>query len=289
MVFSPDGQSLAASWFTGSGDRTGLVIVWDMNDGRKLHTWTDRKELASSLAFSPDGRTLAVGGESGGLQLRELASGQKRHTYVGHEGHIYALAFSPEGRSLAASSADAPVYLWDVAIEQKQRVLPPDELQRDWRLLAGEDAAAAFQAIRRLSAAPEQTVSFLRDHLKPVTKPDLKRVRQLVEALDSPDFAARQKAREELEKQADAGGSLLRQIMDKEKPALEVRRSLQQILEAQAMAPESWRVTRAVEVLEWIATTEANHLLVELANGAPDARLTREAAAAVKRLKRKKE
>jgi hypothetical protein len=41
---------------------------------------------------------------------------------------------------------------------------------------------------------------------------------------------------------------------------------------------------RAVEVLEWIATKEARARLLELAKGAPDARLTREAAAACKRL-----
>jgi hypothetical protein len=41
---------------------------------------------------------------------------------------------------------------------------------------------------------------------------------------------------------------------------------------------------RAVEVLEWIATKEARAHLLELTNGAPAARLTREAAAACKRL-----
>jgi len=122
-----------------------------------------------------------------------------------------------------------------------------------------------------------------------VSKPDLQRVRQLVEELDSSDFDQRQKAGQELAKRADSAAALLRQIMEKEKPSLEVRRTLQQILQAQESAPETLRVVRAVEVLEWIATTEANHLLAELANGAADARLTCEASAAVKRLQHKKE
>jgi hypothetical protein len=48
--------------------------------------------------------------------------------------------------------------------------------------------------------------------------------------------------------------------------------------------PRDLRALRAVEGLEWIATTEARTLLVGLTKGAPDARLTREAAAACKRL-----
>ena len=50
--------------------------------------------------------------------------------------------------------------------------------------------------------------------------------------------------------------------------------------------PESLRAVRAVEILEWIATPEAVRLIDELAKGAADARLTREAAAAKRRLAR---
>jgi hypothetical protein len=45
---------------------------------------------------------------------------------------------------------------------------------------------------------------------------------------------------------------------------------------------------RAVEVLEWIATKEARARLLELTKGAPDARLTRAAAATCKRLEGRK-
>jgi hypothetical protein len=61
---------------------------------------------------------------------------------------------------------------------------------------------------------------------------------------------------------------------------------LQQILEAQETAPESLRAVRAVEVLEWIATPNARRLLDELAKGADDARLTREAVAARNRIRK---
>jgi hypothetical protein len=48
--------------------------------------------------------------------------------------------------------------------------------------------------------------------------------------------------------------------------------------------PGALRALRAAEVVEWIATKETRTLLLELAKGAPDARLTRDAAAACRRL-----
>ncbi len=66
----------------------------------------------------------------------------------------------------------------------------------------------------------------------------------------------------------------------------EVRRRLQQIVDTLENKPESLRAVRAVEVLEWIGTPDAVGLIRELADGAAEARLTREAVAARGRLRR---
>ncbi len=288
LAFSPDGRLLAAVGRGARDDNQGEVHIWDLEDGKEHRGLEGRFGAVGSVAFSPDRRTLATGGVDGGLVLWELASGRRRQQFVGHQGGIRSLAFSPDGRTLAASSIDAPVYVWDVVgiLQSQPHRLSNDELQRGWNALGGEDAPAAFQAIRRLAAAPEQSLPFLREHLKPVSAPDQKRIRQLVDMLDSADFPTRQNAAVELEKQADVAASTLRQIMTKEKPSLEVRRRLQQILESIENKLESLRAVRAVEVLEWIATPDAVRLLSELAGGAADARLTREAAAAKRRLQR---
>lgn len=286
LAFSPDSRCLAAAGrLRGS---TGIAKVWDLADGRLLRSLDSPKTLLWSVAFSPDGRSVVTGDSFGSLLLWELASGRQRHAFIGHESRTYSLAFSPDGRTLAASSVDAPVFVWDVAsvLDQKHRPLSDDELQRCWTVLAGNDATAAFQTIHRLAAVPKQTLPFLREHLKPVSAPDLKRVRELVQMLDGDDFKERQKAVAELEKMADASTATLRRILEKEKPSLEVRRRLRQILEALESKPESLRAARAVEVLEWIATPDAVRLLEELAKGAADARLTHEAAAAYARLRR---
>lgn len=288
MAFSQDSRLLAAGGGGTGPNEPGRVQIWDVAAGNQRSSFDGHKSYVYSVAFSADSRMLATGATDGSLSLWELASGRKRHEFVGHENQIFSLAFSPDGRMLAASSYDVPVYVWDVAgaIEHPRHPLSNDELQRSWTSLADEDAAAAFEAIRRLAGAPGKALPFLQQHLKPVPAPDQKRIRQLVDMLDSADFATRQKAAEELEKQNDATTGILRQILTKEKPSLEVRRRLEQIVENIENKPEALRAVRAVEVLEWIATPDAGRLLDELAKGTADARLTREVAAALRRLRR---
>ncbi len=283
MAFSPDSRRLAAAGSPCRSGGGGIAKVWDVADGQLLRSLDSPKTVLWSVAFSPDGRSVATGDAFGALLLWELASGRPRHSFIGHQSRTYSLAFSPDGRTLAASSVEAPVYVWDVAgtLEPRPRRLPNEELQCHWTALAGEDAPAAFEAIRRLAAAPKQTLPFLRERLKPVPAPDLPRVRQLVKALDSDVFAERQKAAAELAKHADAAASLLRQTI-KDKPSLYVRRTLQQILESLETTPETLRAVRAVEVLESITTPDAVRLIDEMAKGTADARLTREADAARK-------
>jgi len=55
VAFSPDGMTLA------SGDRDGMVILWDTASGEQLRALDGHMDWVSSVAFSPDGLTLASG------------------------------------------------------------------------------------------------------------------------------------------------------------------------------------------------------------------------------------
>jgi len=69
----------------------------------------------SSVAFSPDGKTLASGsGED--IQLWDVATGKEQATLQeGHNGYVRSVAYSPDGKTLASGSDDMTIKLWDVA------------------------------------------------------------------------------------------------------------------------------------------------------------------------------
>ena len=68
-----------------------------------------------SVAFSPDGKSLASGSEDQTIKLWDVASGKNTATLNGHEHRVVSVAFSPDGKTLASGSGDRTVKLWDVA------------------------------------------------------------------------------------------------------------------------------------------------------------------------------
>ena len=66
------------------------------------------------MAFSPDGKTLALASHEGTVQLWDVATGKLRETLKGHSSAVMAVVFSPDGRTLASGSSDQTVRLWNV-------------------------------------------------------------------------------------------------------------------------------------------------------------------------------
>src|SRR5215831_7276900 len=67
----------------------------------------------SSVAFSPNGRTLATATKNGTVQLWAVHSHARAGTLTGLIGTIDSVAFSPRGHTVAAGSRDGAVRLWD--------------------------------------------------------------------------------------------------------------------------------------------------------------------------------
>ena len=68
-----------------------------------------------SLAFSPDGKTLAVSSRDRVIGLWDPATGKEGKGLTGHLSFVNSVAFSPDGNKLVSGGNDATARLWDVA------------------------------------------------------------------------------------------------------------------------------------------------------------------------------
>jgi dipeptidyl aminopeptidase/acylaminoacyl peptidase len=96
-----------------------------------------------SVAFSPDGRTLATGSWDTTARLWDVETGKETAALRGHEGWVASVAFSPDGRTLATGSSDSTARLWDVETGKEIAVLRGHE---------GWVASVAFSADGRTLA-----------------------------------------------------------------------------------------------------------------------------------------
>jgi WD40 repeat protein len=116
VAYSPDGTRLA--WTT--GDHT--VSVCDARTGEPIYSRTDPRFGPNCVRFSPDGRTLAIGGARG-VQIWDAATWHEVRELRGHTGGVEALAFSPDSRRLASGGGDTTVRLWDLVAGQEALTL----------------------------------------------------------------------------------------------------------------------------------------------------------------------
>jgi hypothetical protein len=135
-------------------------------------------------------------------------------------------------------------------------------------------------------AAARPAARYLSAKLKPVQPVEEKRLARLIADLDSAEFDRRERATAELGRLGEMAASAINKVLAA-KPTPEARRRLDRLVQSLAKPAHSadeLRNLRAVEALGHIATPEARRVLSALAEGAPDARLTKEAKASLKRL-----
>src|SRR5262249_20784472 len=148
-----------------------------------------------------------------------------------------------------------------------------DEFAKWWDELGSESADKAEPAMKALALAPHQAIALLREKLH--QKGDAERIERLIDDLGSADFAAR-----------EAATRTLREIGKCAEPRLKTRHANASAESRQFIASllkyveqsSRPRFERAVEVLEWIGSTEARAALKVAAESAPDLAVRDDAA-----------
>jgi WD40 repeat protein len=118
LFFSPDGTMLAFM------DKGGDVCFRDLSTGKERSRLPKQQGAFYLMAFSPDGRTLALAGagetqdnnsQLGVATLWDIATGKQIQHFEGHRCPITSIAFDAQGKTLATGSYDCTIRLWDVA------------------------------------------------------------------------------------------------------------------------------------------------------------------------------
>ncbi|WP_027404612.1 protein kinase domain-containing protein [Aphanizomenon flos-aquae] len=90
-------------------------IIANLSSGISLEkTLEGHSSSVNSVAYSPDGQTLASGSSDTTIKLWNVRTGNILQTFTGHSNGVISVAYSPDGQTLASGSWDTTIKLWNV-------------------------------------------------------------------------------------------------------------------------------------------------------------------------------
>ena len=158
------------------------------------------------------------------------------------------------------------ILLWKVAARELSNSGPrvelsAKELAAAWEDLSGPDHEKADAGWRKLGAAGDSAIPFLKERIRPIAVPaiDRKQIEKLVADLDSNRFATREQAVKELEAAGELAIAPLKLLLERD-PSVEARlraESLLKKLTTNEPTPDQLRVLEAIDLFEQQRTAKA--------------------------------
>ena len=111
LIVSPNHRFVASA----GGNK---VFLWDARTGGLKYTVKGDTDLAWTLAFSPDSKTLAGGYDT--IRLWDTETGDELSQLKGHTRLVRSLVFSPDSKILASGDSNGKIILWDFNMHRRE-------------------------------------------------------------------------------------------------------------------------------------------------------------------------
>lgn len=109
-AFSPDGR-----WIASAGHVLRMV---DVESGSELWARPRDNYVFLTVAFRPDGKTIATGSQDTSIRLWDAETGNEISILRGHQSYVDSVAFSPDGKKIVSWAQDGQLLLWDLSAAQ---------------------------------------------------------------------------------------------------------------------------------------------------------------------------
>ena len=147
VALAPNGTVLAAGGVEG-------VHLWEARSGKKLNGpgWFNTE--VNALAFSGDGKFLAIGDVFGRLAVWDVSAGKQLAPFAGHRNFITSVAYSGDSATIVSGGGDDTIRMWEAKTRRERLQIPVDSpfgffhiaLNRDGTKVAavGDDGIVKF-------------------------------------------------------------------------------------------------------------------------------------------------
>jgi WD40 repeat protein len=158
VAFSSDGKRIASA-----GEDT--AILWDVTTGKQIRRLAPKdagRADAFSVAFSPDGKTLAVGGWFGDVFLYDSVTGEPKGKLDEPSLPILCVTYSPDGSVLAASHDHAEIMLFDAKKSKLLGTIKPSKGSVKWFAFSADGKTLASITNEELATWDVETRKLLK-------------------------------------------------------------------------------------------------------------------------------